>query len=90
MSGFDEASVDHLCDLCNSLQSTLEETDMLGRSCKRRSAILRTLFRLIDLDSARLNLRVAELCLSVSLPVQVWMRGWLLLSHSHWAMQTAG
>lgn len=84
MSGSDEASVDRLCELCSSLQSVLEEAGMLDRSRERRSATLRTLFRLIDLDSARLSLRVAELCLAVSLPVQVWARGrrLLLLSHS--------
>lgn len=66
MSGSAEASVERLCDLCDSLHGALQEADMLGRSCARRSGMLRTLFRLIDLDSARLSLRVAELCLAVS------------------------
>lgn len=66
MPGGSEGSVDRLCDLCDGLRGTLAEADMLGRRCKRRSGILRTLFRLIDLDSAQLNLHIAELCLAVS------------------------
>ena len=64
--GSSEGSVDRLCDLCDRLHGTLAEADMLGRRCKRRSGILRTLFRLIDLNSARLNLHIAKLCLAVS------------------------
>ncbi|XP_056283658.1 armadillo repeat-containing protein 2 isoform X2 [Pseudoliparis swirei] len=59
------SSVDRLCDLCDGLHGTLAEADMLGRRCKRRSGILRTLFRLIDLNSAQLNLRIAKLCLAL-------------------------
>nr|XP_040017316.1 armadillo repeat-containing protein 2 isoform X2 [Gasterosteus aculeatus aculeatus] len=64
-AGGSEGSVDRLCDLCDGLRGTLAEADMLGRRCKRRSGILRTLFRLIDLDSAQLNLHIAELCLAL-------------------------
>lgn len=67
MPGSSEGSVDRLCDLCDGLHSTLAKADMLGRRCKRRSGILRTLFHLIDLNSAQLNLRIAKLCLAVSL-----------------------
>ncbi|XP_037304543.2 armadillo repeat-containing protein 2 isoform X2 [Pungitius pungitius] len=63
--GGPEGSVDRLCDLCDGLHGTLAEADMLGRRCKRRSGILRTLFRLIDLNSAPLNLHIAELCLAL-------------------------
>ncbi|XP_041660456.1 armadillo repeat-containing protein 2 isoform X2 [Cheilinus undulatus] len=58
-------SVEHLCDLCDRLHSSLAEADMLGRRCKRRSGILRALFRLIDLNSAQLNLHIAKLCLAL-------------------------
>ncbi|XP_041831146.1 armadillo repeat-containing protein 2 isoform X2 [Melanotaenia boesemani] len=64
-AGSSEGSVDHLCDLCDRLHGTLADTDMLGRRCKRRSGILRTLFRLIDLNSAHLNLHIAKLCLAL-------------------------
>lgn len=87
MSGAAEASVDHLCDLCNSLHGTLEGADMLGRSCARRSGILRTLFRLIDLNSAQLNLRIAELCLAVSFLCKCGCVG---VCCCHWAMWAAG
>uniref|UniRef100_A0A3Q1IBS8 Uncharacterized protein n=1 Tax=Anabas testudineus TaxID=64144 RepID=A0A3Q1IBS8_ANATE len=60
-----EGLVDRLCDLCDSLHGTLAEADMLGRRCKRRSGILRTLFRLIDINSPRLNLHIAKLCLAL-------------------------
>ncbi|KAK2856180.1 hypothetical protein Q5P01_004915 [Channa striata] len=65
-AGSSEGLVDHLCDLCESLHGTLAEADMLGRHCKRRSGILRTLFRLIDINSAQLNLHIAKLCLALS------------------------
>nr|XP_019953153.1 PREDICTED: armadillo repeat-containing protein 2 [Paralichthys olivaceus]XP_019953154.1 PREDICTED: armadillo repeat-containing protein 2 [Paralichthys olivaceus] len=64
-AGSSEVSVDRLCDLCDGLHGALAQADMLGRLCKRRSGILRTLFRLIDLNSARLNLHIAQLCLAL-------------------------
>ncbi|XP_040919688.1 armadillo repeat-containing protein 2 [Toxotes jaculatrix] len=64
-AGSSEGLVDRLCDLCDGLHGTLAEADMLGRRCKRRSGILRTLFRLIDLNSAQLNLHIAKLCLAL-------------------------
>ncbi|XP_074541429.1 armadillo repeat-containing protein 2 [Halichoeres trimaculatus] len=64
--GSSAASVDRLCDLCDALYTTLAEADLLGRRSKRRSGILRTLFRLIDLNSAQLNLHIAKLCLALS------------------------
>lgn len=65
--GCSEGSVERLCELCEGLHRALARADLLGRSCKRRSAILRTLFRLVDLNSARLDLCIARLCLAVSL-----------------------
>ncbi|CAJ1078131.1 armadillo repeat-containing protein 2 isoform X2 [Xyrichtys novacula] len=64
-AGSSAATVDRLCDLCEGLYSTLADADMLGRRCKRRLGILRTLFRLIDLNSAQLNLHIAKLCLAL-------------------------
>lgn len=91
MPGSSEGSVDRLCDLCDGLHGTLAEADMLGRRCKRRSGILRTLFRLIDLDSAQLNLYIAKLCLAVSC---LWVSACPPLSHYQkgihgaWALNT--
>ncbi|XP_004568862.2 armadillo repeat-containing protein 2 [Maylandia zebra] len=64
-AGGSEGSVDRLCDLCDRLHGTLAEADMLGRRCKKRSGILRTLFRLIDLNYAQLNMHIAQLCLAL-------------------------
>ncbi|XP_077408790.1 armadillo repeat-containing protein 2 isoform X3 [Vanacampus margaritifer] len=65
-AGSGEASPEHLCDLCIALQDALAEAGLLGpHHCKRRSSILRTLFQLIDLNSPRLHMHVAELCLAL-------------------------
>ncbi|XP_077366233.1 armadillo repeat-containing protein 2 isoform X2 [Festucalex cinctus] len=64
--GSGEASLEHLCDLCVALQDALAEAGMLGpHHCKKRSSILRTLFQLIDLNSPRLHMHVAELSLAL-------------------------
>uniref|UniRef100_A0A3P9M733 Armadillo repeat containing 2 n=1 Tax=Oryzias latipes TaxID=8090 RepID=A0A3P9M733_ORYLA len=65
-AGSSTASLTHLCELCERLHGTLSEARMLGRHCKRRSEILRILFRLIDLRSAQLSLHIAKLCLALS------------------------
>ncbi|XP_056150414.1 armadillo repeat-containing protein 2 [Lampris incognitus] len=64
-AGRPEDSVDRLCDLCNHLHVVLAEQNMLGRRCDQRAGILRTLFRLIDLNSAQLSLHIAKLCLAL-------------------------
>lgn len=65
--GVSDEIVGQLCNSCNGLHDALAERDMLGRQCKKRSAILRTLFRLIDVGSDRLNLTLAKLILAVSI-----------------------
>ncbi|XP_028295596.1 armadillo repeat-containing protein 2 [Gouania willdenowi] len=60
-----ENAVDRLCKLCDDLYGTLSKAELLERRCKHRSAILRALFGLIDLNSAQLNLHIAELCLAL-------------------------
>ncbi|KAK7907755.1 hypothetical protein WMY93_016367 [Mugilogobius chulae] len=56
---------DALCDLCERLYNAMATADILGRRCKGRSRILRTLFRLIDCNSARLNFHIAKICLQL-------------------------
>uniref|UniRef100_A0A8C2J5S1 Armadillo repeat containing 2 n=1 Tax=Cyprinus carpio TaxID=7962 RepID=A0A8C2J5S1_CYPCA len=58
--------VGELCNACSGLHNALAERGMLGRQCKKRSAILRTLFRLIDVGSDRLNLTIAKLILALN------------------------
>ncbi|KAM8847256.1 armadillo repeat-containing protein 2 isoform 5-T5 [Synchiropus picturatus] len=65
-AGAAEQSVEVTCSLCDSVLDSLAKANLLGRKCKRRSCLLRTLFRFIDLDSAKLNLHVAKLCLALS------------------------
>ncbi|KAM9798200.1 armadillo repeat-containing protein 2 [Neosynchiropus ocellatus] len=65
-AGAAEQSVEVMCSLCDSVHDSLAKGNMLGRKCKRRSSLLRTLFRFIDWDSAKLNLHVAKLCLALS------------------------
>ncbi|XP_061667652.1 armadillo repeat-containing protein 2 isoform X2 [Syngnathoides biaculeatus] len=65
-AGSSEASPENLCDLCVGLYDALAASGTLGaHRSKRRSSILRTLFRLIDLDSPPLHMRVSELCLAL-------------------------
>ncbi|XP_051501667.1 armadillo repeat-containing protein 2 isoform X1 [Myxocyprinus asiaticus] len=63
--GVSEEIVGHLCSACTGLHDALAERGMLGRQCKKRSTILRTLFRLIDVGSDRLNLTLAKLILAL-------------------------
>lgn len=64
--GVSDEIVGRLCNSCSGLHDALAERDMLGRQCKKRSAILRTLFRLIDVGSDRLNLTLAKLILALN------------------------
>ncbi|KAK7150199.1 hypothetical protein R3I93_011455 [Phoxinus phoxinus] len=64
--GVSDEIVGQLCISCNRLHDALAERGMLGRQCKKRSAILRTLFRLIDVGSDRLNLTLAKLILALN------------------------
>ncbi|XP_068087369.1 armadillo repeat-containing protein 2 isoform X2 [Hyperolius riggenbachi] len=58
-----DRSHEDLCSLCVKLQKTLEDGNMLGKRCKRRSAILKTLYKLIDIGSDKLGLILAKLIL---------------------------
>ncbi|CAL9692495.1 unnamed protein product [Knipowitschia caucasica] len=60
-----EAVENDPCDLCDRLYDAMATADILGRRCKGRARILRTLFRLIDLNSARLHLHIAKICLQL-------------------------
>ncbi|XP_067240117.1 armadillo repeat-containing protein 2 isoform X1 [Chanodichthys erythropterus] len=64
--GVSDEIVGQLCNSCNGLHDALAERGMLGRQCKKRSAILRTLFRLIDVGSDRLNLTLSKFILALN------------------------
>uniref|UniRef100_A0A3B4B5I9 Uncharacterized protein n=1 Tax=Periophthalmus magnuspinnatus TaxID=409849 RepID=A0A3B4B5I9_9GOBI len=54
-----------IAPLLEQLEAIVAAADILGHRCKGRSKILRTLFRLIDLNSSRLNLHIAKICLQL-------------------------
>ncbi|CAH1229269.1 ARMC2 [Branchiostoma lanceolatum] len=54
-----------LCDLCDRLYTTLDMASLLGRAAKRRSALLKTLYKLIDIDDPRVMLKLARLILAL-------------------------
>ena len=58
---------DKLLTLSEQLYSTLDDAQLLGKNCKRRSLILKTVFKLLDLYSPRLLLKLARLILAVSI-----------------------
>ncbi|KAK6295518.1 hypothetical protein J4Q44_G00347440 [Coregonus suidteri] len=65
-AGGSEDAVERLCDACDCLHGALAERGMLGRRCRKRAGLLRALFRLIDLNSAQLNLQLAKLTLELN------------------------
>ena len=58
---------DKLLALSDELYTTLDDAQLLGKNCKRRSLILKTVFKLLDLYSPRLLLKLARLILAVSM-----------------------
>ncbi len=61
-----------LCEVCGSLWSSLEHHNLLGRTggvggTKRRSAVLRTVFKLLDHKDPILLLKVAKIITAVSI-----------------------
>ncbi|MFT7797551.1 armadillo repeat-containing protein 2 [Arapaima gigas] len=61
-----EGAVDSLCHMCDCLHAVLAEGELLGRKSRKRPALLRTLFKLIDVGSDRLGLQVSKLALALS------------------------
>ena len=64
--------VTHLCQVCEALWTTLEQQNLLGRTggaggSKRRGAVLRTVFRLLDHKDPQLLLKVARIIIAVSI-----------------------
>ncbi|XP_078256381.1 armadillo repeat-containing protein 2 [Rhinoraja longicauda] len=58
-------SVEHLCKTCCKLLYALREGNMLGKMCKRRAVLLKTLYKLVDLDSDKLSIELAKLILAL-------------------------
>ncbi|CAH1799821.1 unnamed protein product [Owenia fusiformis] len=60
-----DKDTDLLHSLTCQLHEKLEEGKMLGRNCKRRSAILKTVFKILDSDDPKLLIRVARVVLQL-------------------------
>ncbi|KAF7254237.1 Armadillo repeat-containing protein 2 [Varanus komodoensis] len=60
-----EDNVESLCHACTILYQALEEGNMLGKQCKRRTLFLKTLYKLVDIASDPLGLKLAKIILGV-------------------------
>ncbi|XP_066463609.1 armadillo repeat-containing protein 2 isoform X2 [Eleutherodactylus coqui] len=60
-----DGNLEDLCSLCAKLWKTLDDGSMLEKRCKRRSQILKTLYKLVDVGSDKLGLTLAKLILEL-------------------------
>uniref|UniRef100_A0A8C8S6F6 Armadillo repeat containing 2 n=1 Tax=Pelusios castaneus TaxID=367368 RepID=A0A8C8S6F6_9SAUR len=60
-----EDNIENLCLACTSLHQALEEGNMFGKRFKRRSVLLKTLYKLVDIGSDTLGLKLAKLILAL-------------------------
>ncbi|NXK11713.1 ARMC2 protein, partial [Herpetotheres cachinnans] len=62
-----EDNIENLCLACTKLYQALNEGNMLGKRFKRRSVLLKTLYKLVDIDSDSLCLKLAKIFLAMKL-----------------------
>ncbi|KAK2534828.1 Armc2, partial [Columba guinea] len=60
-----EGDIENLCLACTKLYQALSEGNMLGKRFKRRSVLLKTLYKLVDIDSDPLCLKLAKIILAM-------------------------
>nr|XP_013804339.1 PREDICTED: armadillo repeat-containing protein 2 isoform X2 [Apteryx mantelli mantelli] len=60
-----EDNIENLCLACTKLHQALNEGNMFGKRFKRKSVLLKTLYKLVDLDSDPLCLKLAKIILSM-------------------------
>ncbi|NXN28663.1 ARMC2 protein, partial [Nycticryphes semicollaris] len=60
-----EDNIENLCLACTKLYQALNEGNMLGKRCKRRSVLLKILYKLVDIDSDPLCLKLAKIILAM-------------------------
>ncbi|NWU60933.1 ARMC2 protein, partial [Pterocles burchelli] len=58
-------NTENLCLACTKLYQALNEGNMLGKKFKRRSVLLKTLYKLVDIDSDPLCLKLAKIILAM-------------------------
>ncbi|XP_067402669.1 armadillo repeat-containing protein 2 isoform X2 [Emydura macquarii macquarii] len=61
-----EDNIENLFLACNRLHQALEEGNMFGKRFKRRSVLLKTLYKLVDIGSDTLGLKLAKMILSLT------------------------
>ncbi|XP_032744885.1 armadillo repeat-containing protein 2 [Rattus rattus] len=60
-----EEDIEAMCAACTQLHRALEEARMLGKRFKRRSVLLKALYKLVDAGSDALSLKLAKLILAL-------------------------
>ncbi|XP_038410809.1 armadillo repeat-containing protein 2 isoform X1 [Canis lupus familiaris] len=60
-----EENIETICAACTQLHHALEEGNMLGNKFKRRSILLKTLYKLVDIGSDVLSLKLAKIILAL-------------------------
>uniref|UniRef100_A0A8C3U4C2 Armadillo repeat-containing protein 2 n=1 Tax=Catharus ustulatus TaxID=91951 RepID=A0A8C3U4C2_CATUS len=60
-----EDNIEQLCLACTKLYQALDEGNMLGKRFKRRNILLKTLYKLVDVDSDPLSLKLAKIILAM-------------------------
>ncbi|XP_027751369.1 armadillo repeat-containing protein 2 isoform X4 [Empidonax traillii] len=58
-------NIENLCLACTKLYQALSEGNMLGKQFKRRRELLKTLYKLVDIDSDPLCLKLAKIILAM-------------------------
>ncbi|KAM6185179.1 armadillo repeat-containing protein 2 [Rhynchocyon petersi] len=60
-----EENIEATCAACTRLHRALEEGSMLGSKFKRRNVLLKTLYKLVDVGSDLLSLKLAKIILAL-------------------------
>ncbi|NXF03421.1 ARMC2 protein, partial [Smithornis capensis] len=60
-----EDNIEDLCLACTKLYQALNEGNVLGKRFKRRNELLKTLYKLVDIDSDPLCLKLAKIILAM-------------------------
>ncbi|XP_008850664.1 armadillo repeat-containing protein 2 [Nannospalax galili] len=60
-----EENIETMCAACTQLHHALQEGSMLGNKFKRRSVLLKTLYKLVDVGSDSLSLKLAKIILAL-------------------------
>lgn len=61
-----EKDTERISELADSLYIILQRENLLGRNCKKRSHILKTVFKLLDAEEPKVLLQLAKIILAVS------------------------